>query len=174
MTPRIQGLITAALDRNAEFQRFALPKRMLQPRICRYREGGAYGSHFDSPVMQVGREAPLRTDLSITIFLTEPEAYGGGELLLESPFGNRQYKLPAGDAVVYSTTLRHRVEPVTQGARIVVISWIQSIVKDPIRRETMGDLYRATDLVKASLPESEASELLLKIKTAVFKDWAEV
>ena len=174
LTPRIQAIVTAALDRSAEFQHFALPKRMLLPRICRYREGGGYGSHFDSPIMQVGREAPLRTDLSISLFLTPPESYRGGELCMETPFGEQQIKLPAGDAVVYATTVRHRVAPVTEGARVVVISWIQSLVKDPIERETLGDLYRAADLVKGALPGSEASELILKIKTAVFKAWADV
>ena len=83
-------------------------------------------------------------------------------------------KLAAGDAIVYSTTVRHRVEPVTRGARLVVISWIQSVIKDPAHREIMSDLYKVQDLVRDASPASEANDLLLKIKTAVFKTLADV
>ena len=173
-TPQIQKIVIEALDRCVPFQHFALPKRILTPRVCRYGEGMGYGDHFDSPIIQLTPNAALRTDLSITIFLTEPESYDGGELCFEAPLGAVKVKLAAGDAIVYSTTVRHRVEPVTRGTRLVVISWIQSVIKDPAQREIMSDLYKVQDLVRDASPTSEANDLLLKIKTAVFKTWADV
>ena len=173
-TPQIHKIVIEALGRCVPFQHFALPKRILTPRVCRYREGMSYGDHFDGPIIQVTPDDALRTDLSITIFLTEPESYDGGELCFETPFGAINVKLAAGDAIVYSTTLRHRVEPVTRGARLVVISWIQSVIKDPAQREIMSDIYKLQDLVRDALPTSEANDLLLKIKTAVFKTWVDI
>ena len=109
-----------------------------------------YGSHLDNPIMVRPNDNPLRTDLSMTLFLSDPESYEGGELSLETPFGPQNLKLSAGDAVVYSTIFRHRVVKVTQGTRLAVVGWIESMVSDERKRQILFDLWRVRQTLKES------------------------
>jgi PKHD-type hydroxylase len=118
---QLSAILSRAVQHNETFRSFAYPRRMIAPRISRYVPGLEYGSHLDDPIMVRSNEKPLRTDMSMTVVLSDPESYQGGELSLETPFGPQNAKLPAGDAVIYSTTMRHRVVQVTEGTRLAVV-----------------------------------------------------
>jgi PKHD-type hydroxylase len=119
----------------------ALPNRIYPPRFNRYTGGGAYGAHVDSALMRAPRgDVTLRTDLSATLFLSEPEEYDGGELEIEAAFGVQAVKLAAGDLILYPASSLHRVTPVTRGARIASFFWIESHVPDEAERTLLFDL----------------------------------
>ena len=137
----LDGILFAALRDNHEFQLFAHPRRILAPSYSRYEPGMRYGTHIDSAIM--GGANPLRTDLAMTLFLSAPDSYEGGELVIESASGEQEIKLAAGEAVVYPATTLHRVAPVTSGVRQVAVTWIQSAVRDPSLRSILYDLGKA-------------------------------
>ena len=135
------ALITGALQRHPLFVSAALPQRILPPRFNRYADGGHYGNHVDSAIhLDPYQKINIRTDVSTTVFLADPEEYEGGELIVEDAYGTHEVKLPAGDAIVYPSTSLHRVEPVTRGARIASFLWTQSMVRDDWRRSMLFDL----------------------------------
>lgn len=137
----LSGRIAQALSRHPLFMSAALPKHILPPMFNRYENGGHYGNHIDNAI-QTDRFTGLkvRTDVSTTVFLSEPEEYEGGELIAEDSYGCHEVKLPAGDAIVYPSTSLHRVEPVTKGVRVASFLWTQSLVRDAWRRAMMFDL----------------------------------
>lgn len=133
--------ILRKLGNMPEFVSAALPLRIYPPKFNCYRDGGTYGAHVDSALMQVpGANLTVRTDLSATLFLSEPDEYEGGELQIEGPFGVQAVKLDAGDMVLYPSTSLHQVTPVTQGVRIASFFWIQSMVQDESARTLLYDL----------------------------------
>ncbi len=160
------------MQRNETFRFFAWPLRMNTPLISRYVPGMEYGSHLDNPIMFHRNNEPLRTDLSITVFLSDPESYDGGELSLETQFGEQTVKLSAGDAVVYATTLRHRVTPVTRGTRLAAVAWIQSMVKDHQQRQILFDMFQVRQAIRGT--SAEAAEDLEKCFINLVKMWADV
>jgi PKHD-type hydroxylase len=134
-------MILGALERNALFISAALPGRVYPPMFNRYEGGETFGNHVDNAVRLIpGSAARLRTDLSATLFLAEPDEYDGGELLIEDTFGVHAIKLPAGHLVLYPSSSLHRVEPVTRGARLASFFWVQSMVSDDARRNLLFDL----------------------------------
>jgi PKHD-type hydroxylase len=137
-------IVLTALRRNQEFQAFAFARRILLPLFNRYEAGMQYGAHVDSAVMGKGADQ-IRTDLSMTIFLSDPASYDGGELCLESPFGEQEVKLDAGEAIVYPSTAVHRVAPVTRGTRLAAVTWVQCSIRDERLRAVLFDLKRAVD-----------------------------
>jgi PKHD-type hydroxylase len=138
---KLGGLILDALDRNQQFLSAALPLKVVPPLFNRYGGGQTYGSHIDGAMRPIsGTRLRVRTDLSATLFLSAPEDYDGGELVIEDSFGERRVKLPAGDMVLYPGTSIHSVAPVTRGTRIASFFWIQSIVRDNARRALLYDL----------------------------------
>ncbi len=168
---RLVEVVTQALARNKDFHAAAFAKIIMPPIFNRYDAGMSYGMHTDAATMQHGN---VRIDLSVTVFLSDPESYDGGELVLETPFGTPSVKLAAGDAVVYSTTLRHRVTPVTRGRRIAIVTWIQSLVKGLEQRQILYDLAKARTGIMSRLPRGRETELLLQAQTNLLKMWAEV
>jgi PKHD-type hydroxylase len=138
----LDQIILAALRRNQVFQSFAFAKRIMLPLFNRYENGMEYGAHVDSAVMGKGAEQ-IRSDLSMTIFLSDPASYDGGELALEFPLGEQEIKLDAGEAVVYPSTLVHRVTAVTRGVRLAAVTWIMSSVPDERLRGILFDLNQA-------------------------------
>jgi PKHD-type hydroxylase len=116
-----------------------------------YDKGMHYGNHIDNPFMSTAR-GRVRTDLSMTLFLSEPDHYSGGELILVSEYGEEEIKLPAGHAVVYSSTMVHRVEPVTEGCRLACITWIQSLFPDERIRSIVAEIHAVVQALSA-LPE---------------------
>jgi PKHD-type hydroxylase len=121
----------------------ALPSRIFPPRFNRYADGGTYGAHVDSALMRGPDGTTLRSDLSATLFLSEPEEYDGGELEIEGEFGAQAVKLSAGDLVLYPSSSLHRVTPVTRGARVASFFWIESVVADEGARALLFDLDQA-------------------------------
>ena len=132
------------LQANSLFVSAALPRRIYPPKFNRYADGGTYGAHVDSALMQVpGAGLTVRSDLSATLFLCDPDEYEGGELQIEGPFGVQSVRLPAGDTILYPSSSLHRVTPVTRGARIASFFWIESLVRDDAARALLFDLGRA-------------------------------
>lgn len=161
-------IVANALMRNQTFSDFTLLKKMPPPIFSRYDPGMEYGAHVDSPIM--GQNSPMRTDLSLTVFLSDPTTYDGGELTIITEYGEQQVKLPAGDAVVYSSTSLHRVQPVTRGSRWVALGWVQSVVQDEYFRQMLHDLSGAMNLLK---DENQATpDDVLAARNLVFKSYA--
>ncbi|NER49941.1 MAG: Fe2+-dependent dioxygenase, partial [Symploca sp. SIO1A3] len=134
----LKDLVKKALWRNQLFQIAVQPKVIHSILFSRYEEGMSYGRHVDNALM--GNQNKLRSDVSLTVFLSEPSTYGGGELVMETIEGEQAIKLEAGDAIVYPSSFLHRVEPVTEGIRLVAVAWVQSLVRDPQDREILFDL----------------------------------
>jgi len=133
--------ILDALGRNAQFRSAALPLKVVPPLFNRYAGGQSYGSHVDGSIRPVaGTSQSVRTDLSATLFLSDPADYDGGELAIEDIFGHRSEKLAAGDLLLYPSTSVHRVMPVTRGARLASFFWIQSMVRDNEQRALLYEL----------------------------------
>ena len=137
--------VMAALARNPLYFASVLPLRTLPPRFNRYEGGGEYGFHVDGAVMALpslhseGTES-LRSDVSCTLFLADPEDYDGGELVIDDTYGEHEVKLPAGDLIVYPSSSLHRVAPVTRGARLAAFFWVQSLVRDQEQRQLLLQL----------------------------------
>lgn len=136
--------VLRAVAKSPLFISAALPRKIYPPKFNRYADGGTYGAHVDSAVMQLpGSHEQMRTDVSATLFLAEPTEYDGGELEIEGPFGVQSVKLAAGDMVLYPSTNLHRVTPVTRGARVASFFWIESLVADEGERSLLFDLDQA-------------------------------
>lgn len=165
----LAGFVRQALERHEVLRAFAFPARWSVMMFNRYRPGEAYGRHVDDALMGPAG-AQLRTDLSFTLFLSEPEAYAGGELVVESVEGEREVKLPAGGLAVYPTGALHRVAPVTAGERLAAVGWIQSAIRRADEREILFDLARA----RAALPDGEARLLLDKASGELLRLWSEI
>lgn len=135
--------VTQALQAHPMFVSAALPNRMVTPLFNRYTGGGTYGNHIDGAFqrdMREGGAGRIRSDVSTTVFLCDPDEYEGGELVIEDNYGSHEVKLQAGDAIVYPSTSLHRVEPVTRGARMAAVLWTQSLVRDDARRAMLFEL----------------------------------
>ncbi len=168
-TTEIDQIVGRGLLGNRMFQDFALPKHITPPIYSRYEPGMEYGLHVDTPLM--GKTSVIRSDLSVTLFLSDPTTYDGGELAVDTTYGEQMVKLPPGDAVVYLSTSLHRVAAVTRGQRIAALSWVQSFVKDEGMREVLFDIAQATQALDHPPEESEA-EHLHTIKNRLFKAYA--
>jgi len=144
-------IATEALARSREFREFAFPKRLSEPLVSRYDTGMSYGVHPDSPYLPVAPSGLLRTDLSATIFLNEPESYAGGELVVYLGSRRLSFKGAAGDAIVYPSTKLHEVTKVTQGSRLVSIVFIESIIADEYKRAQIYELNEIATLEGANM-----------------------
>lgn len=162
------------LGSHPEFISAALPQRIYPPRFNCYRGGGTYGAHVDSALMQLpGTDLTVRTDVSATLFLAEPDEYEGGELEIEGPFGVQTVKLEAGDMVLYPATSLHRVTPVTRGARIASFFWIQSLVADEGARTLLYDLDQSIRGLRASGRSDDPDLLrLIGVYHNLLRRWA--
>ena len=136
-------VVLSAIERNSLFISAALPNQVYRPLFNRYEGGGTFGNHIDGAVRVLPNGMKLRTDVSATLFLSGPDEYDGGELIIEDNFGAHQVKLPAGDMIVYPASSVHRVEPITRGARIASFFWVQSLVRDDSQRSILFEIGRA-------------------------------
>lgn len=172
--PLVAEMGEAILSRLGQTPRFiaaALPFKILPPRFNRYRDGGGYGDHIDNAVFAVpGTRTPIRSDLSATLFLSDPDEYDGGELISE----NRQVKLPAGHMVLYSARTLHRVAPVTRGVRLASFFWVQSLVRDDDRRDELFELDEAIQALRADHPDHPSIVRLTGLYHNLLRDRAEV
>jgi len=166
--------ILGALQRSPLFVAAALPLRVFPPLFNRYRGGEAFGNHVDNAIRQSPvTGARIRTDLSATLFLTEPEEYEGGELMIEDTYGVHAAKLPAGHMVLYPSTSLHHVKPVTSGARIASVFWVQSMVRDDGERTLLFDLDTAIQRLTLDLPDHPAAVQLTAVYHNLLRRWAD-
>lgn len=168
----IDAMVVDALRRNMDFQRLALPHSIQRPLFSRYGIGMNYGLHVDDALM--GRGNRIRSDISVTVFLSGPEEYEGGELEMQSPFGPQEVKLPAGSAVIYPSSTLHRVKPVTEGERFAAVTWVQSFVADPTRREVIADLDRVRRRLGEIDPDGAETDLAFKSYTNLLRMWSDL
>ena len=159
--------IEAALRRHPVFSAAVQPK-FVQLLLNRYGPGQAYGTHVDDAFMN-GR----RTDVSVTVFLSDPDAYDGGELVIETSAGEQRVKLPAGAAVIYPATSLHRVEPVTRGERLACVGWIESRIRDGAAREILFDLERARRSLFQQHGKTPEFDLISKVTANLLRRWGE-
>ena len=153
--------VLARLERSALFISAALPNRVYPPLFNRYEPGMGFGNHVDNAVRLLpGSGIKIRTDVSATLFLSEPAEYEGGELMIEDTYGLQSAKLAAGDLLLYPATSLHRVVPVTRGARLASFFWVQSLVADDLQRRQLFDLDRAIQRLNASNADEQARLLL--------------
>ena len=161
-------LILSALRRNATFYNLALPHRIHGPIFNRYDVGMTYGSHVDNAIM--GDE--VRSDVSATLFLSAPDTYEGGELVLQEHQAERRIKLPPGAMVVYASTNVHRVEPVRRGTRVAAVFWIQSLVREESKREILYDLSVIMNGLRDRLDAGENAGIAA-VYSNLMRQWAE-
>ena len=156
---RLNNLVMGKLVQNPDYIAAAFAAKIAAPYYAKYSKGMSYGKHVDDPVMGPANQR-YRSDISITIFLNEPEAYEGGELVISTAFGEQKVKLKAGDAVLYPSSSTHRVAEVTDGERLVAVTWLQSTIRDPAKREILYNLSKAREtLIKTSAGSQELEQL---------------
>jgi PKHD-type hydroxylase len=169
-----QSVILGALERHPLFISAVLPSEVYPPMFNRYGEGMAFGAHVDGSVRihpHTGRK--LRTDVSATLFLNEPDEYDGGELVVHDAFGAHRVKLAAGDMVVYPATSLHEVTPITRGHRLASFFWIQSLVRDDARRSMMFDLDNAIQRLNRTGADALARRALVGVYHNLMRQWSD-
>ena len=168
------NIVVSALERTPLFMAAALPLRVFPPLFNRYEPGMGFGAHVDNAIREL-TSSPLRvrTDLSATLFLSAPEEYDGGELVVDDTYGAHSVKLPAGDMILYPATSLHRVVPVTRGARLASIFWVQSMVRDDGERSLLFDLDMAISQVSEATPDSPGVVALTSCYHNLLRRWAD-
>jgi len=166
-------VVLAALAKSPLYHAATLPLRTLPPRFNRYEGGGEYGMHVDGSVMALPNGEQLRSDISCTLFLSEPDDYDGGELIVSDTYGEHEVKLPAGDAIIYPSSSLHRVQPVTRGARVAAFFWVQSLVRDDSRRRLLYELDASIQRLVATGADRDAVLQLTGTYHNLLRQWAE-
>lgn len=168
-------IVLDALGRSPLFFAAALPLKVFPPLFNRYGEGQTFGTHVDNAIrIQRGSDFRIRSDLSCTLFLADPESYDGGELVIEDLFGEQRVKLPAGHAVVYPSSSLHRVTPVTRGARIASFFWLQSMVRADADRRILFELDRSIQAVAADRGQDDPAVIQLTgVYHNLLRRWAD-
>jgi PKHD-type hydroxylase len=166
--------ILSALGRNERFTSASLALRVFPPLFNRYDMGMDFGAHIDNAIRFVkGANIRVRTDLSATLFLTEPAEYEGGELVIEDTYGNHSVKLPAGDLVLYSATSRHHVTPVTRGSRWSSFFWIQSMIREEAARNHLFELDNAIQGLRGQVGDNDEVVALTGLYHNLVRRWAD-
>jgi PKHD-type hydroxylase len=168
-------VILAALERSPLFMSAALPLKVFPPLFNRYQDGQSFGNHVDNAIRQVtGTPHRVRTDLSATLFFSNPDEYDGGELVVEDIYGVHSVKLPAGHLIVYPASSVHHVRPVTRGVRLASFFWIQSMVRDDGERTLLFDLDVAIQRLMDDVPEHRSVVELTSLYHNLLRRWADV
>ncbi len=168
------GIVMGALARNALFVSAVLPQQVFPPLFNRYDAGMVFGSHVDNAIREHAASGlRVRTDVSSTLFISAPEDYDGGELVVEDTYGNHSVKLPAGDMIVYPGTSVHNVTPITRGARIAAFFWTQSLIRDETKRALMFDLDMSIIALTRDHPEHPSVVQLTSIYHNLLRQWAQ-
>ncbi|MFG6447464.1 Fe2+-dependent dioxygenase [Roseateles sp. BYS180W] len=170
---QIGAYIQQKLAQHAQFQSAVLPRRTLAPLFNRYEVAAEYGWHVDSALMRSGADAELlRSDVSTTLFLSDPQDYDGGELEVQDTYGSHEVKLPAGDAIIYPSTSLHRVRPVTRGARVCAFFWSQSLVAADAQRTLLYELDLTIQRLRARLGDDADTTALTAHYHNLLRQWA--
>jgi PKHD-type hydroxylase len=171
--PEMRATVLRGLQESSRFRQAAMPKIVMAPVFNRYDPGMEYGQHVDAPTSRGGGE-PLRLDVSVTVFLSDPKAYEGGELVIETLSGGIGIKLAAGDAVIYPASTLHRVAQVRSGTRFAAITWVRSLVRDPAQRELLCELELARANLDKRVPDARAElDLLNKCYSNLVRMWTD-
>ncbi|MDH3609563.1 MAG: Fe2+-dependent dioxygenase [Gammaproteobacteria bacterium] len=172
ITSVLNNIVMNNVVRHPVYQQAALPHRIATPFYARYETGMEYGEHIDDPIM--GQGDRYRSDLAMTIFLNSPDEYKGGELIIQTPFGEQTIKYSAGDAVLYPATTRHRVVKVTSGERLVAVTWVQSLIRDNEQRELLYQLSKTREKMLRKDPDSEDTKCIDSTYVNLVRMWSEV
>ena len=172
---QLGDVILGALERNPLFMSAALPLKVFPPLFNRYQDGQSFGNHVDNAIRQVtGTPHRVRTDLSATLFFSNPDEYDGGELVVEDTYGVHSVKLPAGHMILYPASSVHHVRPVTRGVRLASFFWIQSMVRDDGERTILFDLDVAIQRLMDDVPEHRSVVELTSLYHNLLRRWADV
>jgi PKHD-type hydroxylase len=175
LAQELGAVILAALAQHALYISAALPLRTVPPLFNSYAGGEHYGAHVDGALRGVaGSSVPLRTDLSCTLFLSDPDQYDGGELVVMDTYGTHEVKLPAGDLILYPSSSVHKVEPVTRGVRVCSFFWVQSMVRDDARRAMLSELDQTIQRLRARIGDGDEVLSLTGHYHNLLRMWAEV
>ena len=169
----LDNLVMGSLVQHPVYRAGALALKVATPFYARYTPGMRYGDHVDDPIMGTG-EGLYRTDIAITIFLNDPANYDGGELVVNTAFGEQKVKLPAGDAVMYPASSLHCVAEVTRGERLVAVTWVQSLVRDPAKRELLYELNQVRERLLNEMPDHPDTVRINTVYVNLFRMWGEL
>jgi len=167
----LNNVVMTELVRHPAYLQAAMPAKICAPIYARYVTGMAYGGHIDDPIMGPPDER-YRSDISISIFLNGPQEYEGGELCIETPRGNAEFKLPAGHAILYPSTSYHSVNKVTSGERLVAVCWVQSYIRRADQREILLQLDQARESLANEVNSAAYQQVNLSYAN-LFRMWAE-
>ena len=167
-------MVLQALARNSLFVSAVLPKQVLPPLFNRYDAGMVFGSHVDNAIREHFTGIRIRTDVSSTLFISEPEDYDGGELIVEDTYGSHAVKLPAGDMIVYPGTSLHNVTPITRGSRIASFFWTQSLVRDVTKRALLFDMDMSIIKLTQDHPGHPSLVTLTSCYHNLLREWSEL
>ncbi|MDX1911330.1 MAG: Fe2+-dependent dioxygenase [Saprospiraceae bacterium] len=172
---QLDAVILRAVSQNVLIQSALLPTRILPPIISKYEPGMHYGMHVDSPIMGDPQVGAIRTDVGMTIFLSDPASYKGGELAVHTQAGTEErYKLERGDAIIYPTTQVHGVLPVTSGVRLAAVTWMQCAIRNPQQREMLQHLKTVQGSLEKQNPQAPENLMLLQVYSNLIRMWAEM
>ena len=170
---RLNNLVMGKLVQNPTYIATAFAAKIAAPYYAKYNAGMSYGNHVDDPIMGPPNQR-YRSDISITLFLNEPAAYDGGELVINTAFGEQKIKLNAGDAVLYPSSSTHRVAEVTRGERLVAVTWLQSTIRDPAKREILYNLSMAREVMLKTSPQTKELTLLSNSYVNLLRMWSDI
>jgi PKHD-type hydroxylase len=180
VSQQLAALVLQKLEHNALFLAAALPLKIFPPLFNCYQGGGHFGLHVDNAIRDIrvggvgALQGRVRTDISATLFLSDPDEYEGGELLIEDTYGAKSVKLPAGDMILYPSTSLHKVNPVTEGTRLASFFWIQSLVRDDAQRTVLFDLDQSIQRLTLATPEHPSLVQLTGIYHNLLRMWSEL
>jgi len=169
---QLNNLVMTRLVENPVYRAAALPMKVAAPYYARYNTGMSYGDHVDDPIMHA--DTPYRSDISITIFLNDKTDYEGGELVINTQYGEHAVKLPAGSAVMYPSSSVHHVNEVTSGSRLVAVTWLQSLVREPAKRELLYDMYQVKEKLLKESPDDKNTKRLDRSYVNLIRMWGDV
>ena len=167
-------MVIEALARSSLFMSAVLPKQVFPPLFNRYDAGMTFGSHVDNSIRGHANGIRIRTDVSSTLFISAPEDYDGGELVVEDTYGQHSVKLPAGDMIIYPATSLHNVTPITRGSRIASFFWTQSMIRDESKRSLLFDMDMAIIKLNRDHPEHASVVELTSVYHNLLRQWAEL
>ena len=171
----LRDLITHALKTNPLFVSATLPNHIISPFVNRYENGGTYGNHVDNSILYDTTVCKnFRTDVSSSLFFTDPDEYEGGEMVIEDTFGLHEVKLPAGDLILYPSTSLHRVEPVTKGVRMVSFMWTQSMIRSAWKRSILFELDNTIQSLRLKYGETQEAVNLSIHYHKLIQEWVEI
>ncbi|MBI3563176.1 MAG: Fe2+-dependent dioxygenase [Gammaproteobacteria bacterium] len=170
---RLNHLVMSVLVQHPQFQSAVLPHRIAMPFYARYTVGQAYGEHIDDPVMGPAGQR-YRSDIAVTVFLNAPQEYDGGELVIATQYGQERIKCPAGHAVIYPASSLHQVTPVRAGQRLVAVTWVQSLIRNPAQRELLYELNHVRERWLKTSPADPDTQKIDHTYVNLVRMWSEL